>query len=452
MSERVIFFTGIDGDTGDYLVPGMPLESFAARARQSPLKAPVGRGVKGGVVPQDLASAGWGIVFPPGVAPEVREALQPLVCHRREAAAAVERRRFQELYYRPRQGKRDFLAMNGAMPAGAVDPDRVPYYLLLVGDPREIPFSFQYDLGVQYAVGRLSFEAPEEYAHYARSVIEAESRGIRRDRRALLFAPQHPDDPCTVDTVEKLVRPLGERFADQGDWQVATTVGAEADKAALRRALGGDRGDQNPAILFTVSHGLGYWRPDHPLKGSHQGALVASDWPGPGSGPVSPDFCFAAQDLDDGADVGGMMSFHLACWSAGTPEHDYFLPEQKRIAEHDFIARLPQRLLAHPAGGALAVVGHVDRAWLHTFLWKELSQITLFESALADLMNSSPVGWAMRCFGEYYADLANDVLSAKSGELSDERYLEIWTSFKDAGGYVILGDPAARLTFSEETA
>ncbi|HBL25233.1 MAG TPA: hypothetical protein DD490_00180, partial [Acidobacteria bacterium] len=177
MPEKAkLWFNGVDGRRGSYLLPPLPpghLADLACgatvdRARVRELQAWVARGegkarrgLKEGLDPARLDEAGWGVILScTADAEPLREALAPLLDLRR-AQAGLRRERFYREFtgedgYREGESKVAFLARHGAGP-GPADPEKVPYYLLLVGDPEAIPFSFQYQLDVQYAVGRLCF-------------------------------------------------------------------------------------------------------------------------------------------------------------------------------------------------------------------------------------------------------------------------------------------------------
>ena len=174
------------------------------RRRRIPRRRPIA-----GVEPRDLGQTGWGVVFASDVSPEVREALQPLLDHRRAQAARQRERRFQVYDLAPGESASAFLRRLESSP-GPADPDIVPYYLLIVGGPESIPFPFQYQLDVQYGVGRLWFAEPEDYARYAQRLIaaEMETKHPTALREVVFFGPAHPGDEATRLSSEELVAPL----------------------------------------------------------------------------------------------------------------------------------------------------------------------------------------------------------------------------------------------------
>jgi hypothetical protein len=484
-----ILLNGIDGSTGAYLTPPLTTAGIAALARGGPLDAAELRELRDkarlpvdlpfplieGADADDLARAGWAVVFPAAAAgsaearrqAEIREALAPLLALRRAQAGRVREQRYREYMngdagepgYQRGETKQQFLARLGAGP-GPVNPDKVPYYLLLVASPEEIPYRVQYQLDVQHAVGRLCFDTVDEYACYARSVVEAETGGVARPARATFFGAANPGDPATQLSLAYLVEPLASAAADRlagRGWDVEHVLAGEATRARL-----GDVYRDAPAFLFSACHGVGFPAGDarqRPL----QGALLCQDWGGPGTRPAR-DHYFAGEDLDPRSDLRGMIAMCFACYGLGTPGQEDFArrglgPSQGRaIAPRDFVARLPQRLLASPGGGALAVIGHVDRAWSSAFLWidaqgrrRTQAHLDVFESTVAAILDGKRVGHALEHFNLRHAELSSD-LAARieemlhyDAELDEDEIAQLWIFRNDARNYALLGDPAVRL-------
>jgi hypothetical protein len=459
--EASVVLNGIDGASGAYLQDAIDLSAAAALVRREGRDPAVDSwlrrvwrsltrphlGLAPNVRPEVVAEAGWGVVFHRNEDPAVKAALEPLIAHRRRTIENDAR--VKVLEYIDGESRARFLARHG-VGAASVVPDKVPYYLLLAGGPERIPFSVCHDLDVEYAVGCLQFDTPEEYRRYAESVIALETGNApARERRATFFATRHSMDAATRLSADNMVRPL---IASVGSAFGTTSpfVGESACKSVLIEALRGRTA--RPAFLMTASHGIG-WPCGDARQAAAQGALLCQDWP-PFTAP-EPAHYVAASDVAADAEIHGLVAFVFACYGAGTPSHDRYAHNAgeapPRIAPKPFIAALPKALLAHPRGGALAVIGHIERAWGYSIVTPNAGpQLLPFENALLRIAAGEPVGHAMKDFNEKYAALSttlSSLLEQKSyGAVVSERELAAaWAERNDAGGYMVIGDPAVSL-------
>lgn len=477
-------FNGINAVTGDY---GLTLsaeqliewvlprnDSAALRRQQDEYNTAVKdgknetyRGVREGVDGTKLEQAGWGILFAEGDprVNTIQEALAPLLALRQAQAGPYYRTFTGPYAYRAGETKTDFLRRFN-VGAGPVDPKKgVPYYLLLIGGPVLIPYEFQYQLDVQFAVGRLDFDTLDEYANYAKAVVAAETGQQQLTRTATFFSVTNPDDKATATTDEFLVKPLVEALTPSAPhWTITTYRGQAAKRSQLEALLGGN---QKPAILFTASHGVEFPLGD-PRQERQQGALLCHEWPGreQWKGALLEDFYVAGDHLAATADPSGMIAFHFACYGAGTPQYyDFERPgpaisagqaKRKALAERPFVAHLPKKLLGHPKGGALAVVSHVDRAWSYSYQRDKTPQTAVFEDTLKILFAGQPLGWALEHFNSRYAELSADLSDAINrmswgAQIEPYELATLWKENHDARNYIVLGDPAVRVAVAGDS-
>jgi len=478
MSDDLLYTNGINAASGDYDFPPLPIEKLSELAQGQTLdekevdelrkkhkqKTEAHWAVKEGVDPKDLAQTGWGVVFAfadKDKTPAIKDALKPLLDWRRSQAGKIKAERYKEyvgpLAFRPNETKNAFLARHGMGP-GPADPDKIPYYLLVVGDPETLPYRVQYQLDVQYAVGRLHFDTVEEYAQYAHNVVLAEQQASFLKRQMTFFGVANPDDRATNLSAEKLIAPLAEHIkGDQPKWGVKVFSPAESTKETMHSLVNGDA--DKSALLFAASHGMGFPL-NHELQLRHQGALLCQNWPGPSAhkGPIPENFYFSGDDVSKDANLLGTLAFFFACYGGGTPQLDEFAHKdgkRAQIAPKAFVANLPRRMLQQ---GVLAMVGHVERAWGTSFIWDKAGvQLETFKSSFKRLMDGFPVGHAFEYFNERYAEISSDLSSyleeISFGETADnERLVGMWTANNDARSWTVIGDPAVRLTVADSPA
>jgi hypothetical protein len=459
---------GINALTGKYDVPQLTAADLVRRMARAPVPARVapvatdrgrrlerrGFPLPPDVQPQDLTKAGWGIVFHVNEDAAVRRAFDPLIAQRRDVVGDEER--IKVLTYTPDDTVESWMSQYDVA-WGNVEPTRVPYYLFIVGSPSRIPYQFAQTLDAEYCVGIVDFATPKEYDDYIKAVIDYEKAAGPQNRREIVyFGTKHPFDEATILSAEYLVKPLAEglpsrkqkAIAEECGFQQQMFVAEKATREALVDVLA-PKTPQQAAILFTATHGM-VWPSGHELQASSQGALLCQNWNG--LGKMAPEHYLTARDVPETALLKGLIAFLFACYGAGTPDEDRYVHEPDlappKIAPKAFASALPTRLLTQ---GALACIGHVERAWGYSIVGQTTDpQLGPFRRALWRLMHGDPVGLAVQEFNDKCAtasvQLANllEKLYARR-PVDDIQLSTTWTERNDAEGYVVIGDPAVRL-------
>ena len=346
-----------------------------------------------------------------------------------------------------------------------VEPEKgLPYYLLIVASPEDIPFDFQCGLDLYWGVGRVWFSSIEEFGCYARSVIAYEKADtVDTTKELALFGTNREGDDASVALYKNVFQPwLNDKIGTKEEFGLRNIVGDKATKDALRNLWRGDGG--TPALLFSGSHGLRHkWPPlsdadkitRQDLIASEQGALICQDWTAALNDqkkPIPPtaDQYYPGRDVPADAKIHGMIHFMFACYGGGTPVMGLDENAQpKQLSPVPIMAKLPQALLGRE-NGALGVLAHVDAAWGYSYGEKSPQNAT-FADVLTRLMLGHRLGYATDQLNLRWAgravDLNESVASVSKGDgaFTSKQAASNWIARNDARSYIVLGDPAVRL-------
>ncbi len=420
--------------------------------------------------PNLLASQRWGVIAPQGPAGDRLLALVRPLIERRRAQQGAEVR----VYRVPSrmdaasavQWRRKVFEVGGGLST------ELPRYQLLLGDLDQTPLSIQEALAFDGYPGRLAFTAEADYEAYVEKLLRWETGPRIRAAEALLCGVKD-GSRATEMAQDDVIRPGVELLS--GQWQdgyldaagiseVDLGPGAPSPDRLLARAAAA-----RSAVLLTTSHGEGAPRGgwgDAPTQRARQGAL-----------------CFGRAGALTGADLRGRAFLPgglwcaLACYGAGTPEQSGYQGWLERLAaegrymgrpedvlaglprpgERPFVAALPQAALASPEG-PIAFVGHVDLAWTYAFQdldGRSVSRPGRLVALVRSALRGDRVGVGLRELargvGMANAELTSLIEQGEwdsaraTGPGEQVRRIHLWMLRRDLAGYVLLGDPAARL-------
>ncbi len=450
---------------------GVPLSAVSGQV-QRPERGALDFADPGGD-PNSLADQGWGLIVPDGaVGDRLLEIAAPLLAKRAEdQGVGVKDVKVLRVAADPA-----FATMAGAAQWSKTvyDPrtggeEDAPLYQLVLGNLDQVPLAIQqYQAATGGYVGRLHFDDEKGFEAYFDKLLASEKAGPGPNPGRLLFHTAHDGSAAVSAGFDMLMKPCldlvnGEKdkgMSAAGDVASGGSPGVTDRAGLLDRAA-----SAAPGVLFTLSHGLGGpaggWTNEIQRR-ALQGAMC-----------FAKEGTLAATDVAPRTFMPGGLWFMFACYGAGTPNmsaYQHWL--QKLVTDGvypglgdvlsalkgtgPFVAALPQAVLANP-NGPLAFIGHIDQAWTFSFLADgspDKSRPGQFERVIDLALRGARVGIAKAQLDKAIVladaeitstiDLFAQNKTTPSGD-DDVRLCLLWMTRQDLSGFILLGDPAARL-------
>jgi len=423
----------------------------------------------------DLRLQKWSLIVPKGAAGDrLLELVRPLITYRQEDLGAA-----PQIYQVPPQMTvEDSLRWKREVyEPGDTLPDGIPLYQLILGDLDQVSLALQQVQSHDGHVGRLAFRREDHYEAYVEKLIRNERAPAAASKGRALFHTVRDGTMATELGHRTLIEPglaMARESMDYGRFPAKEIIESGAPFHPSPDELLRLTSQGEPAVLFTLSHGEGSpkggWASSHEQR-ARQGAMS-----------FGRNSRLGAEDIANRSFLSGGVWFMFACFGAGTPDDSayyHWLENLQKVGRYQgqldailaslprgddrrpFIAALPQAALANP-NGPVAFIGHVDLAWSYSF--QEIRERVRkhparFISVIQNLLKHDRVGTAFMDLLRY-RDAVNSELAALYDGAAAQRAFDptspaaqthrshLWMLRQDLAGYIILGDPAARLALA----
>jgi hypothetical protein len=340
----------------------------------------------------------------------------------------------------------------------------LPRYQLILGDLDQVSAELQVIQGSDGYVGRLAFDDPEHYEAYVDKLLRWETSPAPISRARAVFHTVKDRTAATTTGHQSLMAPgfaLARRYHGEGDFPASALLELDHGYTPKPGPLLEEASKDEPGVLLTMSHGAGA-----PRRGWRSVEAQRREQGGMSFGPASG--LLTGEALAGQRFMPGGVWLMLACFGAGTPRESKYLPWLEQLAAtgsfsgspaavaeslpadgRPFTAAVPKAVLASPHG-PLAFIGHVDLAWTYSFRERDtgtpVDRPDRFIDVLHGLLRHDRVGVAFRELVVHYGRTNTELTAlVESGVDDADRRGHLWMLRNDLAGYVLLGDPAARL-------